>query len=253
MTVDTIKPDDLVLICFKDRKYLKRIDVNSTFNGKGGSIVFSELVDKPFGKKYGSYEIYKPTLEDIIMFGIKRDTQIIYPKDAAYICLKLNLKSGSQMLEVGTGSGAMTLMFSYIVGPEGRVVTIEKEERHFRNAKKNIERFSKFSNVEMINSDIFDYNGSGFESVFIDVREPWHYIGHIQELIRPGASIGMILPTTNQVSEILKAFEACNGFGDIEVCEILLRRYKTVSERLRPFDRMVAHTGYLIFGRKLSI
>ena len=36
----------------------------------------------------------------------------------------------------------------------------------------------------------------------------------------------------------------------MEVVEILLRRYKPVSDRLRPEDRMVAHTGFLIFARQ---
>lgn len=251
MEEETIKPDDLVLICHKERKYLKKVDINSVFSGKGGTIIFSELVGTPFGRSHNAYEIYKPTLEDIVMFGLRRNTQIIYPKDAAYICFKLNLKSGSKVLELGTGSGALTLVFSSIVGKEGKVITVEKEDRHFKNAKKNIERFSFFSNVESINCDIFDYKDLGFESVFIDVREPWHYIDHIWGLSKPSASLGMIVPTTNQLSEILKALENHKGFGNIEICEIMLRKYKTVSERIRPFDRMVAHTGYLIFARKL--
>jgi tRNA (adenine57-N1/adenine58-N1)-methyltransferase len=40
-----------------------------------------------------------------------------------------------------------------------------------------------------------------------------------------------------------------NDFSFVDVCEILLRYYKPVPDRLRPTDRMVAHTGYLIFGR----
>jgi tRNA (adenine57-N1/adenine58-N1)-methyltransferase len=30
----------------------------------------------------------------------------------------------------------------------------------------------------------------------------------------------------------------------------MLRKYKTVAERVRPEDRMIGHTGFLIFGRK---
>lgn len=251
MKEERIKNNDLVLICHRDKRYLKKIEENKAFNGQGGTLFFSDLIGREFGKRYGEYEVYRPTLEDIIMFGVKRDTQIIYPKDAAFICLKLDIGSGSHILEVGTGSGALTIMFSNLIGPEGRITTIEKEERHFRNAKKNIERFCKNSNVEILNCDILEYNGLDFDSVFVDVREPWLYTDRIWGFVKESGLVGMIVPTTNQISEILKAFDAHSGFGDIEVIEILLRRYKTVSERIRPFDRMVAHTGYLIFARKL--
>ena len=46
--------------------------------------------------------------------------------------------------------------------------------------------------------------------------------------------------------------EAQHSLGQIEVEEILVRPYKAVPARLRPMDRMIAHTGYLIFARKVS-
>jgi tRNA (adenine57-N1/adenine58-N1)-methyltransferase len=67
--------------------------------------------------------------------------------------------------------------------------------------------------------------------------------------VSPGAPIGFLLPTTNQISELLEALETNGQFADLEVVEILLRRYKPVADRLRPEDRMVAHTGYLVFAR----
>jgi tRNA (adenine57-N1/adenine58-N1)-methyltransferase len=60
----------------------------------------------------------------------------------------------------------------------------------------------------------------------------------------------MILQTTNQVSKCLPALHA-NDFAFVEVCEIMLRFFKPDWERLRPTDRMVAHTGYLIFARSV--
>ena len=42
------------------------------------------------------------------------------------------------------------------------------------------------------------------------------------------------------------------NYAFIDVCEILLRHYKTVGDRLRPTDRMVAHTGYLVFARSVE-
>jgi tRNA (adenine57-N1/adenine58-N1)-methyltransferase len=60
----------------------------------------------------------------------------------------------------------------------------------------------------------------------------------------------MILPTTNQVNRVLPEL-LVNNFAFVEVCELLLRFYKPDWERLRPTDRMVAHTGYLVFARSV--
>jgi tRNA (adenine57-N1/adenine58-N1)-methyltransferase len=38
----------------------------------------------------------------------------------------------------------------------------------------------------------------------------------------------------------------------VEVCEVLLRFYKTVADRFRPEDRMIGHTGYLVFARAMQ-
>jgi len=58
------------------------------------------------------------------------------------------------------------------------------------------------------------------------------------------------VPTTNQVSQLLERLQAL-PFGDVAVEEVLVRSYKPVPARLRPEDRMVAHSGFLIFARKL--
>jgi tRNA (adenine57-N1/adenine58-N1)-methyltransferase len=95
--------------------------------------------------------------------------------------------------------------------------------------------------------------GSGFEekgvpSLFLDLPNPYDYLPQVRAALSPGGFLGAILPTTNQVSLLLSALER-NQFAFVEVCEISLRYYKPIAERLRPTDRMVAHTGFLIFAR----
>ena len=246
----TIAENDLVLIVYKDKRYLKRALADRPFHGKGGVINFPDLAGQPFGIRYLQYEIYEPTIEDLLMFGLKRETQIVYPKDAAYICFKLGLMPGLRLIEVGTGSGALTFIFSHALGPQGTVVTFEKEERHYKNAKKNVQNFGRWDNVTLNLSDVAEYQDDCFDAAFIDVREPWEQLGTVSALLKGSGMVGMIVPTANQIAEILK--EIPNHFGDVEVVELLLRKYKTVAERVRPADRMVAHTGYLVFARKLT-
>lgn len=249
MNSKIIEENSLALIVYKDRKYLKKVEPDKSFHGKGGILPFSSIIGTPYGFQYGDYEVFQPTVEDLIMYGVRRETQIVFPKDAAFICLKLNIRPGARMIEVGTGSGAMTLYFSRALGPSGCLVSIEKEERHYKNARRNIEKLSEWENMRLLNQDVSEFEDEPFDAAFIDVREPWLHIEKMHNLLDPGRVLGAILPTANQVSEMLRFMQTC--FGDIEVIEILFRRYKPVVERLRPEDRMVGHTGYLIFGRKV--
>jgi len=248
--MDTMHENDLVVVVYRDKKYLKRLEKDKSFHGKGGILPLAAAVGCPWGTRFGEYEVFRPTLEDIMMYGVRRETQIVFPKDAFFICSKLDVRCGSRVLEVGTGSGALTLLLARAAGPSGLVVSVEKEERHYKNARKNIDKFADFPNTELHNTDIGDFDASPFDAAFVDLREPWLHVGKLRALLKGGAPTGFIVPTANQVSETLQAVKG--GFGDIEVMEIMVRRYKTLAARLRPEDRMVGHTGYLIFARKIE-
>ena len=75
----------------------------------------------------------------------------------------------------------------------------------------------------------------------------WYYRVRLLEI----GFFGSILPTTNQVSQLVSSL-AQEGFVEISIQEILVRSYKPIPERLRPFDRMIAHTGYLVFARVVA-
>ena len=81
--------------------------------------------------------------------------------------------------------------------------------------------------------------------------EPSLFLGQASTALRSGGYFGTLVPTTNQISRILDRISAY-PFGLIEVEELMLRGYKTVAQRLRPLDRMIGHTGYLLFARKFE-
>jgi tRNA (adenine57-N1/adenine58-N1)-methyltransferase len=177
----------------------------------------------------------------------------MYPKDIGYILLKLNIMPGSRVVEAGTGSGGLALALARAVGATGRVYSYEVRPDILRLAEKNLQAVGLAVNVEFVLDDIAQgFGETDVDAVFLDVRRPWLYLSQVDSSLKDSGFFGAILPTANQVSELVRALEAEQTFGYIEVEELMLRPYKAVPNRLRPADRMVAHTGYLIFARKVS-
>lgn len=209
-----------------------------------GSLILTQL-GKPF-------VLLRPSTLDLVMH-VSRATQIVYPKEIGYLLVKLNITPGARVIEAGTGSGAMTLALARAVQPSGRVLSYEERPEMQENARKNLERAGLADFVELKARDIragFDERDA--DSLFLDVREPWLFLAQAHAALKPGGFFGSLVPTLNQVSEMLAELERMGNWVEIEVSELLQRFYKNNAERLRPQDRMVAHTGYIICARPVS-
>ncbi len=131
------------------------------------------------------------------------------------------------------------------------MVSYDRREDMQLLARQNLERAGLEPQVTLKLKDISGgFDETEADALFLDLPDPHQYLAQARAALRNGAPLGAILPTANQVSDLIEALNQ-NGFGFIEVCEIMLRFYKTVPARLRPLDRMVAHTGYLVFARAL--
>jgi len=82
------------------------------------------------------------------------------------------------------------------------------------------------------------------------VANSYDYLTQARAALKSGGFFGSILPTVNQVTKLLVALYR-EHFAFTEVCELMLRYYKIAPDKLRPTDRMVAHTGFLIFARPI--
>jgi tRNA (adenine57-N1/adenine58-N1)-methyltransferase len=145
----------------------------------------------------------------------------------------------------------MTIVLARGVMPSGRVYSYDRRQDMLDLATRNLSRVGMLDLVDLKCRGIAEgFDEKEVDALFMDVREPHLYIGRVKEALAPGSFFGALVPTTNQVSALLEELEL-RGFVDLEVSEMLLRHYKTVAARLRPEDRMVAHTGYLVFARPL--
>ncbi|MBN1135406.1 MAG: tRNA (adenine-N1)-methyltransferase [Anaerolineae bacterium] len=249
---------DLVLLISQDRKqFIIRLQAGGQLQTHRGCVNHDDLLNQPLGREIHShlnypFVILEPSTCDLIS-ELKRTTQIMYPKDIGYVLIKLNITPGSRAIEAGTGSGGLTLALARALGPAGRLYSYEVRPDVLRLAQKNLDSIGLADRVELKLRDIADgFDETDVDALFLDVRNPGSYLPQALAALKDGGFFGAILPTTNQVSDLLEAMEAQHSLGQIEVEEILVRPYKAAPARLRPTDRMIAHTGYLIFARKVS-
>jgi tRNA (adenine57-N1/adenine58-N1)-methyltransferase len=253
----TVSPGDIVLLVGKDRRtFVRTIAEGHRFECHLGYIEYADLVGVPYGEQVQTNVGHKlfilPPHTDDIIRHLHREGQIIFPKDLGYIALKLGIRPGIQVIEAGTGSGALTLTLALLVGDEGHVYSYERRQNMQERALANVRRLGLLDRVTFHLRDI----ERGFEehdvhALFLDVRDPWEYLDQARAALRGGGFFGAIVPTINQVVELTQRLYAGPWYL-LEIEELLLRSYKTIPERIRPDEQMVGHTGFLIFARAVE-
>ena len=176
----------------------------------------------------------------------------MYAKDIGYLLLKLNIVNGVRVIEAGTGSGSLTQVIAAIIGEKGHLFSYEIRPDMISLARKNLSRLGLENRVTFFNKNIENgFDQDNVNAIFLDLPNPFDYLHHVKDSLLPGGFFGTILPTTNQIIKLLIELRR-QHFTFIEVSEIMLRHYQAEAEKLRPTDRMVAHTGYLIFARPIT-
>jgi len=254
--VGIIRAGDLaMLVPEKGRPFIQHMEPGKELQTHRGSVRHDDLIGLPWGSQIKThlgalFLVLEPTLRDLLL-RIRRRSQIIYPKDIGYILLRLSIGPGKTVIEAGTGSGALTTALAWAVGPQGKVLSYDRREDMISLARENLQRVGLERRVDLRLHDISEgFGEKNAEALFLDLPKPHLYLQQAKSAMRSGAAFGSVLPATNQVSELLAELQR-SSFALIDVCEISLRYYKPVPERLRPVDRMVAHTGFLVFARSV--
>jgi len=256
MQLTTVTEGGLVLLYFDVRRqWLLRVEKGREFHTHKGFIKTDEIIGLPLGSEVKSslgerFWLLKPTTHDFIMHSVRR-TQIMYPKDIGLILLKLSLTSGLKVLEVGTGSGAMTVAAATAVKPDGRVHTYEVRNEFADMAERNLRRASVVNYVTLHRADA----GAGieegeFDAAIIDVGDPWPLIPLVHDALLGGAPLVSFSPTVNQVEKTTETL-ARVGFVNVHTLECFIREIRADTGKTRPATMMIGHTGYMTFAQKV--
>ncbi len=245
------------LVGLRHKRFILKLEAGAAFHTHRGIVYHDTLIGKPWGSQVFSHNgapffLLLPSLADLLR-ELPRSSQILYPKEIGFILVTMGIGEGQHILEAGTGSGALTSAFAFNVGKAGHITSYDVREDMQKTAARNLDRLGLRERVTLKQRNIEEgFDETGVDALFLDVPNPYDYIAQARSALKAGGFFGSILPTVNQVEKLLIALRQ-NDFAFIEVCEILLRYYKAEPTRLRPTDRMVAHTGYLIFARPVII
>jgi hypothetical protein len=108
----------LIIISSGSKKYLSVITKGQEFITNEGKIEFDKIEKIPSNIQSSTgkeFLVYAPSYREFILL-MKRGPQIIYPKDLGSIIISANINSNSNVLEIGTGSGALTLFLALLLG-----------------------------------------------------------------------------------------------------------------------------------------
>ena len=250
-----VKEGSYVLLYHSPQKtWLVEANIGKKFHTHLGVLNIGEAI----GSKFGSYllsskgkkvTLLEPLVYDFVMKS-ERLTQIVYPKDLAYIGIRSGLTSGSRVLEVGTGSGGLTTYLASSARPLGHVYTFDVNSKFSTIAKKNIKKAGLSDFVTFHENIQFQESNCGdVDIVVIDIGDPWTMVEKTYESLKPSGTLVAICPTMNQLEKMSSTLTEF-GFVFVESTELMIRNIEARTGKTRPAMRMIGHTTYLIFGRK---
>ena len=244
----------------KNNKFLAVIDIEKEFITNEGKFKFSNVENIPSIVKTTTgvnFKIYKPTYKEFVLL-MKRGPQIIYPKDVAQIVLELNIHNSSNVLEIGSGSGALTLYLYTLLKNTGKLYSLDSSKINQRRANKTISRYLStlseenngitFLNEELVNFDYKTLN-ENINSIITDVPEPWEFFTNNR--IENSIHWVSYLPSLTQVMRMNDTLKD-EQFQDIEIKEVILRDWVVDEKIVRPSNKLVSHTGFIISAKYMK-
>ena len=221
-----------------------------------GSIDTSKIKKLPTSLKSSIGQVvllYEPSYSEFVL-NMRRGAQIIYPKDVASILLDGNIWLDSIVLEIGSGSGALTLALVLRTGENGYVYSIDNNVKNQTRAAKTISRYINSkdlnrNNFEFIHTEVDDFTTNEIKRtithIVTDIPEPWMILTKLK--IEVGGKWISYLPNITQV-QILNDALISNGYTNIYIKEIIEREWKVKDKIVRPVHNMTGHTGFLVFA-----
>ena len=253
---DTVKKNEhICLIDTQSKKYL--LSTNASIQKiKGIGVIDPTIL---IGQTYGTqitignkqFWILKPSSLDKVQ-AIKRKAQIILPRDAAHIIINCAIEPGHTVLEAGIGSGSLTIILANIVGSQGTIISYDNRQEFIKHAQKNIDQAHLTHIVTPKYQDVTQgINEINLDAIILDIPNPWEAIKYAWQALKIGGYFCAYSPLISQVEHTVNTLQQL-PFIEIISREHIQRDLVISPQGTRPSFKMLGHTGYLTFARKVQ-
>ena len=113
--------------------------------------------------------------------------------------------------------------------------------------------FNNKYNLDFITTSLIDFkfeeHSEIIDTVVTDVPEPWEFFEN--NTVKKDLKWVSYLPSITQITKINEVLIK-NKFENIEVKEVILRDWVVDKKIVRPSNKLVSHTGFIISGRYIK-
>ena len=243
----------------KGKLYSITLTAGAEWHTHKGMLKHDEIVGLPEGSIVQTngelkFQIFRPLLADYVL-SMPRGATIIYPKDAAMILGVADIKPGARVLEAGVGSGALSISIIRAIGSNGFLHSVEIRDDFAKISKDNVSNYFRGEpknwnlTIGALQDQQFD---ADFDRVVLDMLAPWECVETACKALVPGGVLLAYVATTTQLSKTAEAIKDSGNFTEPESSESIVRPWHHEGLAVRPEHRMIGHTGFLIFARRMA-
>jgi tRNA (adenine57-N1/adenine58-N1)-methyltransferase len=243
----------------KGKMYTFTITAGKEWHTHKGWIVHNELIGLPEGSVVSTsaglkFTAFKPLLGDFVL-SMPRGATIVYPKDAAMIIGVADVFPGAKVIEAGVGSGALSISLLRAIGKDGKLFSFERREDFAEIARENVKTY--FGSIPSqwqleVGSVQESSTNEKYDRVILDMLAPWECVAFAADVLRPGGVFLAYVATTTQLSATAEALKEDGRFTEPLSSETIVRDWHHEGLAVRPMQRMIGHTGFLIVSRRMA-
>jgi tRNA (adenine57-N1/adenine58-N1)-methyltransferase len=251
--------DRVQLTDAKGKLYSSSLIPGAEWHTHKGMLKHDDLVGLPEGSIVQTngelkFQAFRPLLADYVL-SMPRGATIVYPKDAAMILGVADIKPDVRVLEAGVGSGALSISIIRAIGKNGFLHSVEIREDFAQISDANVTDYfgARPENWQLTIGALQDQSfEKDYDRVILDMLSPWDCVSPASKALVPGGVLLAYVATTTQLSKMAEAIKESGDFTEPESSETIVRGWHHEGLAVRPQHRMIGHTGFLIFARRMA-